>query len=60
MISQKLMLLKRLPGRPKGIYKPIKYFTEQGRKEAIKESKTKCTVNKEWYCDICYNGKTIH
>ena len=50
---------KRAPGRPTGSSKPIKYFTDEDRKNAIKESKTKYMhmVNKEWYCEDCNNGK---
>ena len=40
-------------GRPKNIFTPIKYFTEEEKKNAIKNSKTKYMTNKEWYCDIC-------
>ena len=42
-------------GRPKNIHTPIKYFTEKDRKEAIKQSKTKYMMNKEWRCEICDN-----
>ena len=42
--------LKRGRGRPKI------YFTEEDRKEALKKSKTKYMLNKEWYCDVCKNG----
>jgi len=41
---------KRGRGRPK------KYLTEEDKKEAIKKSKTKYMLNKEWYCDVCQNG----
>ena len=42
--------VKRSPGRPKV------YLTEEARKEALKKSKTKYMLNKEWYCDVCKNG----
>ena len=35
--------------------RPKIYFTEKDRKEAIKKSKTKYMLNKEWYCDVCKN-----
>ena len=44
----------------------IKYFTEEERKDAIRESKRKYMVNKEWICKVCDNhnytlsGKTKH
>jgi len=41
---------KNKRGRPKV------YFTEEDRKEALKKSKTKYMLNKEWYCDVCKNG----
>ena len=40
---------KNKRGRPKV------YFTEEDRKEALKKSKTKYMLNKEWYCDVCKN-----
>ena len=40
----------------RGRGRPNKYSTEEERKEAIKNSKTKYMLNKEWYCDICKNG----
>ena len=40
---------KRGRGRP-----PI-YQTEEEKKEAIKELKTRYMLNKEWYCYICKN-----
>ena len=36
-------------GRP-----PI-YHTEEAKKEAIKQSKTRYMLKKEWYCNICNN-----
>ena len=42
-------------GRPKGIFKPIRYFSEEERKQAITRSKTKYMVNKEWRCPVCDN-----
>ena len=41
--------------RPKNIYTPIKYFTEEERKYAIRRSKTRYMVNKEWTCIVCNN-----
>ena len=41
---------KNKRGRPKV------YFTEEDRKEALKKSKTKYMLNKEFYCDVCKNG----
>ena len=58
--------VKRGRGRPNGIHTPIKYFTEEERKQAITQSKTKYMVNKEWCCDVCAGhnytlaGKTKH
>ena len=43
--------IKRGPGRP------LKYSTEEERKEAIKQQKSKYMLNKEWYCDICKTGR---
>ena len=43
--------VKRSPGRPKV------YLTEEARKEALKKSKTKYMLDKEWYCDICKTGR---
>ena len=48
--------VKRGRGRPKGIHTPIKYFTEEERKQSITRGKTKYMLNKEWFCDICKNG----
>jgi len=42
--------VKRGRGRPK------KYSTEEEKKEAIKQQKSKYMLNKEWYCDVCKNG----
>ena len=50
--------------KPRG--RPIKYFTEEERKDAIRESKRKYMVNKEWICIVCNNhnytlsGKNKH
>ena len=33
----------------------LKYSCEEDRKEAIKQSKTKYMLNKEWICDVCGN-----
>ena len=40
----------------RGRDRPKKYLTEEDKKEAIKKSKTKYMLNKEWYCDVCQNG----
>ena len=42
--------IKRGPGRPK------KYSTEEEKKEAVKQQKSKYMLKKEWYCDVCKNG----
>ena len=42
-------------GRPKNIHTPIKYFTEEDRKQAITQSKTKYMLNKQWLCPACGN-----
>ena len=42
--------IKRGPGRPK------KYSTEEDKKEAVKQQKSKYMLKKEWYCDVCKNG----
>ena len=39
--------------RKRGQHGPIKYFTEEGRKEGIRRSRNKYIAKKEWYCDIC-------
>ena len=39
--------------KPKG--RPIKYFTEEERKDAIRQSKTRYMLNKEWICIVCDN-----
>ena len=52
--------------RPKNIHTPIKHFTEEDRKKAITQSKTKYMLNKEWRCPVCNNhnytlaGKWCH
>ena len=43
--------VKRGPGRPK------KYSTEEERKNALRQQKTKYMLNKEWYCDICNTNR---
>ena len=46
--------------------RPRKYFTEEERKQAIRPTKTKCMLNKEWRCSACHNhnytlaGKWTH
>ena len=46
--------------------RPRKYFTEEERKQAIRPTKTKCMLNKEWRCPACHNhnytlaGKWTH
>ena len=37
--------------KPRG--RPIKYFTEEERKDAIRQSKTRYMLNKEWICTVC-------
>ena len=39
--------------KPRG--RPIKYFTEEERKDAIRQSKTRYMLNKEWICIVCNN-----
>ena len=46
---------KKPRGRLKNIHTPIKYFTEEERKDAIGQSKTRYMVNKEWICIVCDN-----
>ena len=46
---------KKPKGTPKNIHTPIKYFTEEQRKDAIRQSKTRYMVNKEWICNVCDN-----
>ena len=41
--------------RGRGQHGPIKYFTEEERKEAIKQSKSEYMLNKDWYCIVCPN-----
>ena len=43
--------VKRGRGRPK------KYSTEEEKKEATKQLKTKYMLNKPWYCDTCGTGR---
>ena len=33
------------------------YATEEERMKALRASRNKYQKNKEWYCDICKNGK---
>ena len=46
--------------------RPIKYFTEEERKQANRRSNTKYMINKEWLCPDCGNrdyslaGKWTH
>ena len=37
--------------------RPLKYKTDQEKKDAIKHSKTKYMLNKEWHCHICDPNK---
>ena len=39
--------------KPRG--RPIKYFTEEERKDAIRQSKKRYMSNKEWICIVCDN-----
>ena len=34
----------------------VKIYTEEQRREAIKNSKNKYLLNKPWFCDICNNN----
>ena len=43
--------IKRGRGRPK------KYQAEEERREAMKNTKTKYMLNKEWCCDVCKTGR---
>ena len=36
------------------------YATEEERMKALRASRHKYQKNKEWYCDICSNGKKLH
>ena len=47
--------------RGRGQHGPIKYFTEEERKEVIKRSKSEYMSSKEWYCDVCprHNYKLV-
>jgi len=46
--------------------RPRKYFTEEERKQAIRPTKSKCMLNKEWRYPVCHNhnytlaGKWTH
>ena len=51
----------------RGRGRPPKYATEEERRQATRESKTRYMLNKEWYCTECNNnknytlaGKTCH
>ena len=46
---------KKSRGRSKNMHTPIKYFTEEEKKDAIRPSKTRQMVNKEWTCIVCDN-----
>ena len=46
---------KKPRGRPKGIHTPIKYFTEEEKKDAKRRSKSRYMMNKEWICIVCDN-----
>ena len=39
--------------RRRGQHGPIKYFTEEERKEAIRQSKREYMANKAWFCNVC-------
>ena len=39
--------------KPRG--RPIKYFNEEERKDAIRQSKIRYMLNKEWICIVCDN-----
>ena len=45
--------------RGRGQHGPRKYFTEEERKEAIRQSKNKYMAKREWFCNVCplYNYK---
>ena len=45
------MQLKR--GRPYGIHTPIKYHTEEERKQARAISRKEYVQSKPWYCTVC-------
>ena len=46
--------------------RPIKYLTEEDRKNALTQSKTKYMLGKQWQCPVCDNhnytlaGKWTH
>ena len=51
--------------RRRGQHGPIKHFSEEERKRAITQSKTRYMVNKSWVCpsrgrDYSLAGKTQH
>jgi len=35
------------------------YATEEERIKSLRESRNKYQKNKEWFCDICCNGKKL-
>ena len=35
--------------------RPIKYTSQEDRKNALTKSKTKYMLNKTWICDVCNN-----
>ena len=47
--------MENIRKRGRGQHGPSKYFTEKERVDAIRKSKTKYMVNKEWYCYVCNN-----
>ena len=40
-------------GRPPGIHTPIKYHTEEEKKQARAESRRKYVSSHPWYCTVC-------
>ena len=41
----------------RGCGRPKKYSTEEERKNALRQQKSKYMLNKAWYCDVCKNGR---
>ena len=41
--------------RGRGQHGPIKYFTEEERKEGVRRSLNKYLAKKKWFCDVCPN-----
>ena len=35
--------------------RPRKYFSDEEKKQAIRSTKTKYMLNKEWICPVCEN-----